>query len=84
MTNSVPDFVGKGPPAAAVVVTALDVGTVLEVETGSLGTEVAREEDTGAFEADMLTNDAESGTHCEYQSFALLQRYPDTQTDDPV
>lgn len=42
MTNSVPDFVGK-EPLAAVVVTALDVETVLDGETGGLDTIVVRE-----------------------------------------
>lgn len=52
MTNSVPDFVGNELLAAAVVVTSLDVDTVLDVTTGGLDTAVVKEEDTGAFEAD--------------------------------
>lgn len=52
MMNFVPDFVGNELLAAAVVVTALDVDTVLDVTIGGLDTTVVKE-DTDAFEADV-------------------------------
>ena len=77
MTNFVPEVVGKDPLAAAVVVTAFEVETVLDVVTGGLVTTVVDEGEVEGFEVDVLmvvgTLDAEPGTHCEYHLFALSQ-----------
>jgi hypothetical protein len=77
MTNFVPEVVGKEPLAAAVVVAALEVVVILDVVIGGLGTSVVEEDETGAFEIEVLmvvgTLDAAPGTHCEYQSLLFSQ-----------
>lgn len=88
MTNFVPEVVGKEPLAAAMVLKALEVEVALGVVTGGLVTTVVEADVTTAFELDVLivvgTLDARPGTHCEYQSLALLQWWPEIQAEGPV